>query len=152
MIDTAPLIPVSDTLVLGDLADELFMVVRCNRTPSVITLEAIRKLQQAGVAVSGLVLNRLTQRTRGYDYYFYNSYHRTEQSEDVPLEPMGSSSGQRANPAPFYPVVSLFLSFVSVVKVRQVPGRVTGHLFVPRPTTKTQSLARLGSSLLMGGP
>lgn len=103
VIDTAPLIPVSDTLVLGDLADELFMVVRCNRTPSVITLEAIRKLQQAGIAVSGLVLNRLTQRTRGYDYYFYNSYYRTEQTEDVPLEPAGGTSSRRDNstPSPF---------------------------------------------------
>jgi capsular exopolysaccharide synthesis family protein len=102
VVDTAPLIPVSDTLVLGELADELFMVVRCNRTPSVITLEAIRKLHQAGIPVSGLVLNRLTQRTRGYDYYFHNSYYRTEQKEDVPLEPAGRSPILRgSSTAPF---------------------------------------------------
>ena len=95
VIDTAPLIPVSDTLVLSDLADELFMVVRCNRTPSVITQEAIRKLHQAGIPVSGLVLNRLTQRTRGYDYYCYNSYYRTEQSETVPLDPREADESNR---------------------------------------------------------
>ncbi len=87
IIDTAPLIPVSDTLVLGDLADELFLVVRCNRTSSVITLEALRKLQQAGLTVTGLVLNCLTQRTRGYDYYVHNSYYRTDENDVVRHDP-----------------------------------------------------------------
>lgn len=75
VLDTAPLIPVNDTLVLGDLADNVFMVVRCNRTPSDMTLDGIRKLQQSGIPISGLVLNRLTQRKRGHDYYYHNYYH-----------------------------------------------------------------------------
>lgn len=85
VIDTAPLIPVNDTLVLGDLADMTLMVVRCNRTPSAIAQEAIRKLQQTGIPLSGLVLNRLSRRTRGYDYYYHNSYYnRTAEVEISP--------------------------------------------------------------------
>lgn len=86
VIDTAPLIPVNDTLVLGDLADSTFMVVRCNRTPSGITQEAMRKLQQTGIPLSGLVLNRLTHRSRGYDYYYHHSCYKTMETASEPLK------------------------------------------------------------------
>jgi len=85
VIDTAPLIPVNDTLILGELADMTLMVVRCNRTPSAIVQEAIRKLQQTGIPLSGLVLNRLSQRTRGYDYYYHNSY--CNRAAEVEIDP-----------------------------------------------------------------
>lgn len=85
VIDTAPLVPVNDTLVLGDMADSTFLVVRCNRTPQAIVQEAIRKLQQTGIPLTGLVLNRLAHRSRGYDYYYHKSYYRTAFDEgDVP--------------------------------------------------------------------
>lgn len=89
VIDTAPLVPVNDTLVLGDLADSTFLVVRCNRTPAVIIQEAIRKLQQTGIPLSGLVLNRLAQRSHGYNYYYHKSYYKIADDE-VParLEPI----------------------------------------------------------------
>ncbi|MBN8421819.1 MAG: polysaccharide biosynthesis tyrosine autokinase [Verrucomicrobia bacterium] len=88
VIDTAPLIPVNDTLELGGLADSTFLVVRCNRTPSDIIQEAIRKLQQTGIPLSGLVLNRLAQRTRSYDYYYHRSYYKAgEGEESAPLRP-----------------------------------------------------------------
>lgn len=82
VIDTAPLVPVNDTLVLGDIADSTFLVVRCNRTPQAIIQEAIRKLQQTGIPLTGLVLNRLAHRARGYDYYYHKSYYRTAFEED----------------------------------------------------------------------
>lgn len=88
VIDTAPLIPVNDTLELGGLADSTFLVVRCNRTPSDIIQEAIRKLQQTGIPLSGLILNRLAQRTRSYDYYYHRSYYKAgENEESAPLRP-----------------------------------------------------------------
>lgn len=88
VIDTAPLIPVNDTLVLGDLADSTFMVVRCNRTPSVIVQEAIRKLQQTGIPLTGLVLNRLQHRSKGFDYYYHRSYYKTMDAEAGPEAPV----------------------------------------------------------------
>lgn len=89
VIDTAPLIPVNDTLELGGLADSTFLVVRCNRTPSDIIQEAIRKLQQTGIPLTGLILNRLAQRTRSYDYYYHRSYYKAgENEESAPLRPV----------------------------------------------------------------
>ena len=88
VIDTAPLIPVNDTLELGSLADSTFLVVRCNRTPSDIIQEAIRKLNQTGIPLTGLVLNRLTQRTRSFDHYYHRSYYKgSETDETAPLRP-----------------------------------------------------------------
>lgn len=89
VIDTAPLIPVNDTLELGGLADSTFLVVRCNRTPADLIQEAIRKLQQTGIPLTGLVLNRLAQRTRSYDYYYHRSYYKAgENEESAPLRPV----------------------------------------------------------------
>lgn len=85
IVDSAPLIPVSDTLMLGDLADELYVVVRCNRTPSVVTLDAISKLHQAGIRATGLVLNRLRQRLRGYDYYYHNFNYQEQEAPPLKM-------------------------------------------------------------------
>ena len=83
------MIPVNDTLELGGLADSTFLVVRCNRTPTDVIQEAIRKLQQTGIPLSGLVLNRLTQRTRSHDYYYHRSYYKAvENEESAPLRPI----------------------------------------------------------------
>ncbi len=88
VIDTAPLIPVNDTLELGALADSTFLVVRCNRTPTDIVQEAIRKLHQTGIPLTGLVLNRLAHRARTYDYYYHRSYYKAnDQEESAPLRP-----------------------------------------------------------------
>ncbi len=98
VIDTAPLIPVNDTLELGGLADSTFLVVRCNRTPSDIIQEAIRKLQQTGIPLTGLILNRLAQRTRSYDYYYHRSYYKANDNEEsAPLRPVsrGFNSPQK---------------------------------------------------------
>ncbi|WP_395738652.1 GumC family protein [Prosthecobacter sp.] len=88
VIDTAPLIPVNDTLELGSLADSTFLVVRCNRTPADIIQEAIRKLHQTGIPLTGLVLNRLAARTRSHDYYYHRSYYKGNDAEETaPLRP-----------------------------------------------------------------
>ncbi len=83
IIDSAPLIPVSDTLVFGSSADVTLMVVRCNSTPTVLTEEAIRKLTETGSGVSGLVLNRLSRRARGYSYHHYKAYHDSSAEDDA---------------------------------------------------------------------
>jgi capsular exopolysaccharide synthesis family protein len=77
VIDTAPIIPISDSLVLGQLVDHVFMVVRCNRTPSFVAQDAIQKLNQGGIALSGIILNRQTQRSSGYYYNKYYSYYES---------------------------------------------------------------------------
>lgn len=88
VIDTAPLVPVNDTLELGPLADSTFLVVRCNRTPTEVVQEAIRKLNQTGIPLTGIVLNRLAARARSYDYYYHRSYYKANDTEEsAPLRP-----------------------------------------------------------------
>ena len=100
IVDSAPLIPVSDTLMLGDLADELYMVVRCNRTPSVVTLDAISKLHQTGIRATGLVLNRLKQRLRGYDYYYHNANYSNDDFASSEGRPMNLKMPGRSKTLP----------------------------------------------------
>ena len=97
VIDTAPIIPISDSLVLGQLVDHVFMVVRCNRTPAGIAQDAIQKLNQAGIALSGIILNRQTQRSRGYGYYYHNYY---ENPKEVIKSPSSTLDFPPANHVP----------------------------------------------------
>ena len=74
IIDSAPLIPVSDTLVIAKDADSLLVVTRCNSTPSGLVLEAVRKLADANCTPLGVALNRLERGSSGYYYRYYTSY------------------------------------------------------------------------------
>jgi polysaccharide biosynthesis transport protein len=78
IVDTAPVLPVSDTLSLSRFFDSLLLVVACNRTPGRASLEAVNKLRSIGKAPMGLVLNRYREIAVGYYLYhrFYKSYHR----------------------------------------------------------------------------
>lgn len=85
IVDTAPVLPVSDTLSISNCLDNLLLVVACNRTPGRSTLEASKKLRSIGKVPMGVVLNRYREIAVGYYMYhrFYKSYHRYYDN-DVP--------------------------------------------------------------------
>ena len=57
VIDSAPVLPVGDTLVLGRMADTTYLVVRSEVNSVREVRDATRRLETAGVAVDGLILN-----------------------------------------------------------------------------------------------
>ena len=57
VIDSAPVLPVGDTLVLGRMADTTYLVVRSEVNAVREVRDATRRLETAGVAVDGLILN-----------------------------------------------------------------------------------------------
>jgi tyrosine-protein kinase Etk/Wzc len=57
VIDSAPVLPVGDTLAIGRLADITYLVVRSEANSHREVRDAVRRLEAAGVAVDGLVLN-----------------------------------------------------------------------------------------------
>jgi polysaccharide biosynthesis transport protein len=83
LFDSAPLLPVSDTLLLASRMDKVLMVLACNKTPSAATQHAIKRLKEIEVNVSGLILNRFhASRLSGYYYssYYYNGYYGEAQA------------------------------------------------------------------------
>jgi len=56
ILDSAPVLPVSDTRVLASVADSVLMVVRWGRTPTPIVRNAIDQLRAHGASIAGVVL------------------------------------------------------------------------------------------------
>jgi capsular exopolysaccharide synthesis family protein len=74
VIDSAPILAVSDTLLMTPHVQTLCMVVRAGKTPRQAVRRAISLLGKSGVRPAGLVLNRL-RRSGGVGYYYYYASH-----------------------------------------------------------------------------
>jgi succinoglycan biosynthesis transport protein ExoP len=73
VVDSAPILAVSDTLLMIPHAQTTCMVVRAGKSPRHAINRALSLMSTAGVRPAGLVLNRLPQRRGGGYYYYYTS-------------------------------------------------------------------------------
>jgi succinoglycan biosynthesis transport protein ExoP len=74
IIDTAPILAVSDTLLMTPHVQSICIVVRAAKTARNAVQRALTLLGAAGGRPAGLVLNRLPRR-RGAGYYYYYASH-----------------------------------------------------------------------------
>ncbi len=74
IIDSAPVLAVSDTLLMAPHVQTTCIVVRANKTPRNAINRALTLLAGAGNRPAGIVLNRLPRR-RGSGYYYYYTSH-----------------------------------------------------------------------------
>jgi polysaccharide biosynthesis transport protein len=68
VIDTAPLLPVSDSLLMLPRADLVCLVARSYKTPLPTLTRCLQTLCVAGAPVAGIILNRMPKREAG-GYY-----------------------------------------------------------------------------------
>ena len=81
IIDTPPIQPVSDTLFISQATDHNLIIVRANVTKLVGIKSILKKLDNVGVKVDGLVLNDLdTSKASYYGYYQYGGYNNKYKS------------------------------------------------------------------------
>ncbi len=78
VIDTAPILPVSDAIVLGHLVDAVLMVIQSGRTTQHIVRDAMRRLDGANITPLGIVLTQVSFQKNSYYYggkyhYYYGS-------------------------------------------------------------------------------
>ena len=74
VIDSAPVLAVSDTLIITPHIQSICLVVRSNHTPRNAVQRAVSLLDGVGNRPVGIVLNRLPRKT-GIGYYYYYSEH-----------------------------------------------------------------------------
>lgn len=77
VIDTPPLLAVTDAALVGAVADGTLIVVRANKTDSGALQTAVSQLRRLRVPLLGVVMNGVpTGRSSGYSYYaeYYPSY------------------------------------------------------------------------------
>jgi len=75
LIDSPPLMHVTDPVILSTLVDGVIMVVHSGKSTRDVVRRARQELSNVGAKVFGVVLNKLDVRRDGYDEYtYYSSY------------------------------------------------------------------------------
>jgi capsular exopolysaccharide synthesis family protein len=75
IIDTPPVIAVTDSAILSRLADAVILAVHGGRTHREVVKRAIDVLQNVGGRILGVLLNNVNIfRASYYDYYYYSYY------------------------------------------------------------------------------
>lgn len=74
LVDTPPVLPVTDARTLGLLADATFFIYRAGKTARRALTRAREELNLAGVQVKGIVLNQATPEVTLTDSYYYQYY------------------------------------------------------------------------------
>ncbi len=72
VIDSAPILAVSDTLLIAPHVDLCTLVVRAFGTPRKMVMRAIKSLEETKTEPAGLVLNFLPSGRGGYYAYYYS--------------------------------------------------------------------------------
>ena len=75
LIDSPPLINVTDPVILSTLVDGVILVVHGGKTTRDVVRRARHELAAVGAKVFGVVLNNVDLRKDGYSDYYYNRYY-----------------------------------------------------------------------------
>ena len=71
IVDSPPVQPVSDTLILTQAADYNLFVIRSEETRTVSFMSSIKKIQNVGAKINGIIINDLdTSKDSYYSYYY----------------------------------------------------------------------------------
>lgn len=74
LIDTPPVMAVTDPLIVAPWADGLVLVVRGGETPYPLVQQALRKVREVGAQVLGVVLNNVELERVSYQGYYQRQY------------------------------------------------------------------------------
>jgi len=91
IIDTAPVLPASDAVVLGRLCDSLLMAIQSDRTTHHMARDAVKRLNASNVSVAGLILTQANiKKGNPYQYggyYGYGAYAYVEDKQKPKAKP-----------------------------------------------------------------
>lgn len=97
IIDTPPILAVTDAVVLATRVDTVLLVTRAGSTRQSQLKHAVLRLQEVNANMSGVILNRINKQSGEY-YHYYKNYYPTEKPKgDKPKE---SANAQPADNAP----------------------------------------------------
>lgn len=104
VIDSAPILPVSDSLALATAADAVCVVVQADKTTSDHVTSTLERLERVGAPVIGLVLNQAaTIGPGGYSYGGYSAYAKGSGPAPTDLADDPDRTTQYEAPRPFGP-------------------------------------------------
>ncbi len=81
IVDSPPVIHVTDALIISPFVDGVVVVVKSNQTPREVVLRAKQALMDVNAKIFGVVLNSVDLKNDSYYYnYKYSYYHNQEES------------------------------------------------------------------------
>lgn len=98
IIDSPPIVPVTDATILGTQVDGTILVVRAFQTSRDLVRRAKRTLNDVGAHIVGSVLNAVQLDRPEYGYYRYQYYKRDASYGPVPEDDDGGGSGASETP------------------------------------------------------
>ena len=90
IVDSPPVLPVTDSTILSTLVDGVIMVVACESTSRAALNRACRIVQHSGGRILGTVFNKVDDRRDGYYGYRYYHGHYTDRNNSYYNEKMAS--------------------------------------------------------------
>jgi capsular exopolysaccharide synthesis family protein len=75
LIDSPPLIHVTDPVILSTMVDGVILVVHGGKSTRDVVRRARQELSNVGAKIFGVVLNNVDLRREGYDEYYYYRYY-----------------------------------------------------------------------------
>jgi len=94
LIDSPPLINVTDPVILSTMVDGVILVVHGGKSTRDVVRRARQELSTVGAKIFGVVLNNVDLRRDGYDNYYYYRYYsgygqESSKSQNVEASPRG---------------------------------------------------------------
>jgi capsular exopolysaccharide synthesis family protein len=84
LIDTPPVLHISDARVLGRLADAVILVLKAGQTTRDSLLTAKQRFMEDGTLVMGTILNHWNPKQSGYGYKHYDGYYYPAKTTQEP--------------------------------------------------------------------
>lgn len=75
ILDSAPVMGLADAPMLSRVADHVVMIIEANRAHYGQAKSAVRRLQDAGANILGIVMSKFRFRDAGYGYDYHYSYY-----------------------------------------------------------------------------
>ncbi|MGI5308725.1 polysaccharide biosynthesis tyrosine autokinase [Rheinheimera sp. WS51] len=74
LIDTPPILAVTDAAIIGHYAGTSLLVARFDQTPVNEMLHTVDRFQKNGIEIKGVILNGVERRASGYQYQYQYGY------------------------------------------------------------------------------
>jgi polysaccharide biosynthesis transport protein len=87
ILDSPPLVTVTDSIILSTLVDGTILVVKSGQSKSTLVSRVCQNLSTVGAKVLGVTLNNLDIRKEGQDYYHYYQYYSDHLSQNIRNRP-----------------------------------------------------------------
>jgi Mrp family chromosome partitioning ATPase len=98
IIDSPPLVAVTDSAIISTLMDGTVFVVRAFKTNRHLSGQGLRALRDVDARIVGGVLNAVNLNRSEYSYYYHYYYYKREGYASKPEETSGAPGGESAAP------------------------------------------------------